>query len=276
MTLTCLFRLSLKTPHYGPPGLAPPLLDVPHSEGNEKYYHYRGEWKDGHMCGYGTSLLLLKQQSKTHSTYSVFLWCRTSSSVCIERFQYQLQYFEVLLRRKQARAHVRPRYAQQQLWITCSHAHTPPLGTRASACEFVYCAHAGMLALCAVRSNAFQTSGFSCYSHVALTYMYILVSTVCICTPVCCQHSTALQEADLVPRRCLRRVAWQGCTAGPTARHTRCHHAQQRYCHIHYCSQRTRKHVAPAAGVCYLLLQCRIESHVGTRKWCMILVPCRP
>ncbi|KAG5186708.1 hypothetical protein JKP88DRAFT_254417 [Tribonema minus] len=42
-----------KAPTFGPPGLAPPITNIPHSEGQEKFFHYKGEWKDGKMCGYG-------------------------------------------------------------------------------------------------------------------------------------------------------------------------------------------------------------------------------
>ncbi|CAM9976201.1 unnamed protein product, partial [Phaeothamnion confervicola] len=39
---------------YGPPGQAPPLRNVPQSEGNHAYFTYTGQWKNGRMHGFGT------------------------------------------------------------------------------------------------------------------------------------------------------------------------------------------------------------------------------
>lgn len=51
--ITPAWKIGRKPTKYGPPGLAPPIRGVSNSEGNEKFFNYDGEWKDGHMDGQG-------------------------------------------------------------------------------------------------------------------------------------------------------------------------------------------------------------------------------
>ena len=48
------WKIGYKPPVHGPPGLAPPLPYVLNSEGNEKFFSYDGDWKNGKMHGGGT------------------------------------------------------------------------------------------------------------------------------------------------------------------------------------------------------------------------------
>lgn len=51
---TPTWKIGYKKAVYGPPGLAPPLPYILNSEGNERFYSYNGDWKDGDMEGGGT------------------------------------------------------------------------------------------------------------------------------------------------------------------------------------------------------------------------------
>jgi len=51
---TPTWKIGYKKAVYGPPGLAPPLPYILNSEGNERFYSYNGDWKEGEMVGAGT------------------------------------------------------------------------------------------------------------------------------------------------------------------------------------------------------------------------------
>mmetsp|Transcript_11727 Transcript_11727/g.23995 ORF Transcript_11727/g.23995 Transcript_11727/m.23995 type:complete len:456 (-) Transcript_11727:53-1420(-) len=50
---TPTWKIGYKKAVYGPPGLAPPLPYILNSEGNERFYSYDGDWKNGDMEGAG-------------------------------------------------------------------------------------------------------------------------------------------------------------------------------------------------------------------------------
>jgi hypothetical protein len=50
---TPVWKIGYRKPVYGPPGLAPPLSNILNSLGNERYFSYDGEWKEGAMQGGG-------------------------------------------------------------------------------------------------------------------------------------------------------------------------------------------------------------------------------
>ncbi|GMI09337.1 hypothetical protein TrRE_jg10296 [Triparma retinervis] len=50
---TPTWKIGYKKAVYGPPGLAPPLPYILNSEGNERFYSYNGDWKQGDMEGGG-------------------------------------------------------------------------------------------------------------------------------------------------------------------------------------------------------------------------------
>mmetsp|Transcript_8166 Transcript_8166/g.14817 ORF Transcript_8166/g.14817 Transcript_8166/m.14817 type:complete len:454 (+) Transcript_8166:298-1659(+) len=50
---TPTWKIGYKKTEYGPPGLAPPLPYILNSEGNERFYSYDGDWKQGNMEGGG-------------------------------------------------------------------------------------------------------------------------------------------------------------------------------------------------------------------------------